>query len=56
MRYQPHDTLIETLAEELERPREVPPRVADHIWGTYEIDREAVGDFTSYPINGSGRL
>ena len=37
--------LIETLVEELERPREVPPQVSDHIWGTYEIDRDAVGDF-----------
>ena len=33
------------LAEELERPREVTRQVSDHIWGTYEIDRDAVGDF-----------
>jgi len=37
--------LIETLAEELERPREVTGQVVDHIWGTYEIDRDDVGDF-----------
>ena len=37
--------LLETLATELERPREVTRQVSDHIWGTYEIDRDAVGDF-----------
>ena len=37
--------LIETLAEELERPREVTQQVSKHIWGTYEIDRDAIGDF-----------
>lgn len=37
--------LLEKLAEELERPREVTRQVSDHIWGTYEIDRDAVGDF-----------
>ncbi len=37
--------LIETLAEELERPRDVTRQVSDHIWGTYDIDRDAVGSF-----------
>jgi hypothetical protein len=37
--------LLTTLAAELERPRNVTRQVSDHIWGTYEIDREAVGDF-----------
>jgi hypothetical protein len=37
--------LLETLAEELERPREVTRQVSDHIWGTYEIDRDDVGNF-----------
>ncbi len=37
--------LIETLAEELERPRELTTKLSDYIWGTYEIDRDAVGDF-----------
>lgn len=37
--------LLATLAEELERTREVTRQVSDHIWGTYEIDRDAVGDF-----------
>jgi hypothetical protein len=36
---------LEPLAVELERPREVTRQVSDHIWGTYEIDRDAVGDF-----------
>ena len=44
--------LIETLAEELERPREVPPRVSDHIGGTYEIDHDAVGDFLNAKLTG----
>lgn len=38
-------TLLETLIHELERPKELPGQVSDHIWGTYEIDRDAVGDF-----------
>jgi hypothetical protein len=40
----PHEVskLIETLAEELERPREVTQQVSDHIWGTYEIDRRNI--------------
>jgi hypothetical protein len=37
--------LIETLAEELERPREVTGQVAEHIGGTYDIERDAVGEF-----------
>jgi hypothetical protein len=37
--------LIETLAEELERPREVTRQVSDHIWGNYDIELDAVGGF-----------
>jgi hypothetical protein len=37
--------LIETLIEELERPREVTGQVMEHIGGTYEIERDAVGEF-----------
>jgi hypothetical protein len=37
--------LLETLAKELERPREVTPQVVAHISGTYEVEREAIGDF-----------
>jgi hypothetical protein len=37
--------LLQKLADELERAREVSRQVSDHIWGTYEIDREAVGEF-----------
>jgi hypothetical protein len=37
--------LIDTLAEQLERPKEVPSRLVDHVWSTYEIDRDAVGEF-----------
>ena len=44
--------LIETLAEELERPREVTHQVSNHIWGTYEIDRDAVGDFLDAKLTG----
>lgn len=44
--------LIETLVEELERPREVTHQVSNHIWGTYEIDRDAVGDFLDAKLTG----
>jgi hypothetical protein len=44
--------LLETLAAELERPREVSRQVSDHIWGTYEIDRDAVGDFLDNKLQG----
>ncbi len=37
--------LIETIAKELERPREVPDRIIDNIWSTHEIDRDEVGVF-----------
>ena len=37
--------LIETLARELERPREVPDRIVDNIWSTHEIDLDEVGAF-----------
>lgn len=37
--------LIETLASELERPRELSPRVVNYIAGTYNVDQDAVGDY-----------
>ena len=37
--------LLETLAVELERPRELPPRVVKYIGGTYSVEYEAVGSF-----------
>jgi hypothetical protein len=37
--------LIETLAAELERPRELSARVLNYISGTYEIDGAAIGAF-----------
>lgn len=37
--------LIETLAAELERPRELSARVMKHLTGTYGIDYEAIGPF-----------
>jgi hypothetical protein len=41
----PMPTLVETLAAELERPRELPAQVVHHLSGTYGIDRDAVGAF-----------
>jgi hypothetical protein len=38
-------TLVDTLAAELERPRELSSRVLSYIGGHYEIDDTAVGDF-----------
>lgn len=37
--------LIETLAIELERPRELTPQVVRHIIGTYEVEEDAIGSF-----------
>jgi len=37
--------LIETLAAELERPRELSPRVLNYIGGIYGIDHDAIGAF-----------
>ncbi len=37
--------LIETLATELERPRELSPRVQNYIEGTYGVDHDAIGAF-----------
>jgi hypothetical protein len=44
--------LLETLAEELERPREITPQVVAHIGGTYEIEREGIGDFLDARLTG----
>src|SRR5262245_39561257 len=37
--------LLETLAAELERPRELSARVLNYISGNYEVDQAAIGDF-----------
>lgn len=37
--------LLETLAAELERPRDLTPQVIKHIIGTYEIEQEGIGEF-----------
>ena len=38
-------TLLESIARELERPREVSLQVVDHLIGTYGLDRDAIGPF-----------
>ena len=38
-------SLLETLAAELERPRELSARVLNYICGTYSIDEQAIGAF-----------
>jgi hypothetical protein len=43
--------LLETLAEELERPREVTGQVIEHI-ATYDVDRDDVGDFLETKLPG----
>ncbi len=40
-----HVSLVETLAAELERPRELSPRVVNYITGHYNIDQEEIGEF-----------
>ena len=45
--------LIETLAAELERPRELSPRVLNYIGGIYGIDHDAIGAFL---VNGLSKL
>jgi hypothetical protein len=37
--------LLETLAGELERPRPLPAQIVNHLSGTYNLDRDAIGDF-----------
>ncbi len=37
--------LLEALATELERRRELPAQVATHVTGTYAVERDAVGPF-----------
>jgi hypothetical protein len=39
--------LVDTLARELERPRELSPRVLNYISGTYGVDQNAIGSFLS---------
>ncbi|MSU63917.1 MAG: hypothetical protein EXS31_16245 [Pedosphaera sp.] len=38
-------SLLDTLAKELERPRELPAQVANHLASTYDIGRDAIGRF-----------
>src|SRR5262245_7060300 len=38
-------SILETLATELERPRELSARVLNYIEGTYSVDKDAVGVF-----------
>jgi hypothetical protein len=38
-------TLIDALARELERPRELSARVLNYIGGTYGVDQDAIGSF-----------
>ena len=38
-------TLVETLARELEKPRELSSRVVNYIGGTYTLENEAIGSF-----------
>ena len=38
-------SLFETLAAELERPRQVTAQVVNHLLGTYGIDRDGIGTF-----------
>jgi len=46
-------TLLETLAAELERPREISAQVANHLVGTYGLTRDAIGSFL---VNGLPKL
>ncbi len=38
-------SLLDTLVQELERPRELPAQVAGHLASTYDIGRDAIGRF-----------
>lgn len=38
-------TILEVLAAELERPREITAQVRNHLTGTYGLTREAIGPF-----------
>src|SRR3954462_6587802 len=39
------NTIIDALARELERPRELSARVLNYIGGTYNVDQDAIGTF-----------
>jgi hypothetical protein len=45
-------SLVEILADELERPRELSVQVVNHLCGTYGIDREAAGSFLVHELSG----
>jgi hypothetical protein len=42
--------LIESLAAELERPRELSPRVLNYIGGSYGVDHDAIGAFLANEV------
>src|SRR5690348_4755916 len=41
----PKTSLVDALAHELERPRELSARVLNYIGGTYGVDQDAIGSF-----------
>jgi hypothetical protein len=46
-----HPGLLEKLASELEKPRELTPRVLNYIGGTYGVDHDAIGSFLSNELS-----
>jgi hypothetical protein len=44
--------LLEALATQLERPRDVTIKVADYLGGNYEVDRDGIGLFFSTRLPG----
>src|SRR5215471_8090008 len=46
-------SLVDALAHELERPRELSARVLNYIGGTYGVDQDAIGSFLT---NEMGKL
>ncbi len=44
------DQLLETIASELERPRELPAQVINHLSGTYNLNRDAIGNFLRHEL------
>jgi hypothetical protein len=47
----PMDQLLETIAGELERPRELPAQVVNYLSGTYNLNRDAIGDFLLHELS-----
>jgi hypothetical protein len=46
------NALLEALAAELERPRQLSAKVLNYISGTYSLDREAIGGFLTGQMSG----